>query len=241
LPLSLLTAALLLTLLAACSSPVDEPHTGVYRAVLELPGGAAPFGLDIAKEQDGFVLYIVNDSERTRVDEVQFAGHELTARLPGNENTLRARMYRDRLDGEVTLMTAAGAEQIIPFKAKHGETHRFYKEPLTDNADLAGRWEMALTSGGRSTPAVAVFQQRHDRVTGTVTTPAGEQRFLEGQVHGDEAQLSAFDGGLAYLYKLNVDEDGELEGDFWQGLASHSKVRAARNEDATLDGGGASD
>ena len=30
-------------------------------------------------------------------------------------------------------------------------TYRFYKDSLTDNADLAGRWEMTLTSDGKNT------------------------------------------------------------------------------------------
>lgn len=217
--------------LAACGEPVDEPQTGPYRAALKLPGGETPFGLEVAKAKDGFVLYLANASERTRVDNVTVADGELKAVFAGGENTLRARMYRDRMEGSVTLIAADSTEQEIPFSARHGQTHRFYKEPLTDNADLAGRWEMTLTGTGGNIAAVATFEQQHDRVTGTVMTPTGNQRLLEGQVHGDEAQLSTFAGGLAYLYKLEVNHQGELEGDLWQGLALHFTVRARRMRD----------
>lgn len=229
-----------LATLAACGKPVDEPQPGVYRAALKLPGGEAPFGLEVARENDRFVLYLVNATERTRVDNVTLADDELSAVFPGYENTLRATMYRDRLEGNVTLIKDDSKEQVIPFRATRAETHRFYKESLTDNADLAGRWEVTLTSAGKSTAAVAIFEQRHDRVTGTVMTPTGDHRFLEGQVHGEDAQLSTFAGGLAYLYKLEVNSRGELEGDMWQGLASHSKVKAHRNDDATVEDTGPS-
>lgn len=225
-----------LALLAGCGRPVDEPQTGTYRATLKLPGGEAPFGLEVARDKDRFVLYLVNATERTRVDNVTLADGELTAVFPGYENTLRTKMYRDRLEGNVTLIKDQGKEQVIPFQARRGETHRFYKDALTDNADLAGRWEMTLTSDGKNTAAVAIFEQQHDRVTGTVLTPTGDHRFLDGQVHGEEAQLSTFAGGLAYLYKLKVNQHGELEGDMWQGLASHSTVKARRNENATIEG-----
>lgn len=230
--------ALFVAVVAGCGGQVDEPRVGTYRATLELPGGEAPFGMEIAKENDRFVLYLLNDTERTRVDNVQLAQHELRAVFPGYENTLRARMYRDRLEGDVTLVKAGGKEQVIPFAAKRGETYRFYKDALTDNADFAGTWEVTVTSEGKPTPAVAIFQQQHDRISGTVMTPTGDHRFLEGQVRGDEAQLSTFAGGLAYLYKLKVNGAGELEGDVWQGLASHSTVRAKRNDSATLEGAG---
>src|SRR5688572_17486191 len=156
----LLCGAALLVLLAACGAQVNEPQTGAYRATLQLPGGEAPLGLEVAKERDRFVLYLVNDTERTRVDNVTLSGKELAAVFPGYENTLRARMYRDRLEGAVTLIKAGGKEQKIPFKAVRGETHRFYKASLSDNADLAGRWEMTLTSDGEASPAVAILQQQ---------------------------------------------------------------------------------
>lgn len=222
--------------LAGCAGPVDEPQTGAYRATLELPGGEAPFGLEIARESNKFVLYLVNAAERTRVDNVTIVDGELNAVFPGYENSLRARMYRDRLEGNVTLIKAQGKEQVIPFQARHQATYRFYETSFSDNADLAGRWEMTLTSDGEPTVAVAIFEQQHDRITGTVLTPTGDHRFLEGQVHGDEAQLSTFAGGLAYLYKLKVNPQGELEGEMWQGLASHATVAARRNQDATLQG-----
>ena len=229
-----------LATLAACGKPVDEPQPGVYRAALELPGGETPFGLEVARENDRFVLYLVNAAERTRVDNVTLADDELRAVFPGYENTLRATMYRDRLEGNVTLIKDDSKEQVIPFRATRETSYRFYEDSLTDNADLAGRWEMTLTSEGKNTAAVAIFEQQHDRLTGTVMTPTGDHRFLEGQVHGEEAQLSTFAGGLAYLYKLKVNGQGELEGDMWQGLASHSKVKARRNDEATLEGAGPS-
>jgi hypothetical protein len=163
--------ALFLAGLAGCGTQVDEPAPGTYRATLALPGGETPFGLEITKENDRFVLYLVNDTERTRVDNVQFDQRELRAVFPGYENTLRARMYRDRLEGDVTLIKAGGKEQVIPFAAKRDVTYRFYKDAVSDNADLAGTWEVTLTSDGKATPAVAIFKQQHDRITGTVMTP----------------------------------------------------------------------
>jgi thiol-disulfide isomerase/thioredoxin len=199
----------------------------------------------VTEENQRFVLYLENAAERTRVDNVTLANGELTAVFSGYENSLRARMYGDRLEGNVTLIKDKSKEQVIPFKAqlqgKNDTAYRFYKQSLSDNADLAGRWDMTLTGDdGKIGAAVAIFEQQHDRVTGTVMTPTGDHRFLEGQVHGDEAQLSTFAGGLAYLYKVKVNQHGELEGEMWQGLASHSKVKARRDENATLEGKGPS-
>ena len=192
--------ALLLTALAftGCSSRVETPQLGVYRAVLRLPGGDTPFGFEVAQEQQQYVLYLMNDTERTRVSNVKIADGELIAVFPGYENSLRAALHRDRIEGSVTLIKAGGKEQVIPFTAKLGETYRFYRDAATDNADVDGTWEATFTDDeGKTSQAVLLLKQRHDRVTGTVMTPTGDHRFLEGQVHGDELQLSTFAGGLA--------------------------------------------
>ena len=201
------TALLLIAVgIAACNPRVDAPQLGMYRAVLRLPGGDAPFGLEVAQEQQQYVLYLINGAERTRVSNVQVADGELLAAFPGYENSLRAKMHRKGLEGSVTLIKAGGKEQVIPFTATLGETYRFYAEAATDNADVAGTWEATFTNEkGETSQAILLLEQQHDRVTGSVMTPTGDHRFLEGQMRGDELQLSTFAGGLAYLYKLKVD------------------------------------
>jgi thiol-disulfide isomerase/thioredoxin len=224
---------------AGCNPRVDTPQVGVYRAVLRLPGGDTPFGFEVAQEQQQYVIYLTNSTERTRVSNVKVADGELTAVFPGYENSLRATMHRDGLEGSVTLIKAGGKEQVIPFVAKLGETYRFYPRAATDNADVDGTWEATFTDDkGETSRAILLLNQQHDHVSGSVMTPTGDHRFLEGQMRGDELQLSTFAGGLAYLYRLKVDAQGGLDGEYWQGLASHEKVSARRNDAATLDGAG---
>ncbi|HKS56256.1 MAG TPA: TlpA disulfide reductase family protein [Steroidobacteraceae bacterium] len=225
--------------IAGCNPRVDTPQLGAYRAVLRLPGGDTPFGFEVAQEQQRYVIYLTNGTERTRVSNVQVAAGELTAVFPGYENSLRATLHRDSIEGSVTLIKAGGKEQVIPFNAKLGETYRFYADAATDNADVDGTWEATFTNDkGETSKALLLFDQQHDHVSGSVMTPTGDHRFLEGQMRGDELQLSTFAGGLAYLYKLKVDAKGGLEGEYWQGLAAHEKVAARRNDAATLDGAG---
>jgi len=225
-----------------CSGEVNEPTTGTYRAVLELPGGEAPFGLHIARESGQFVLYLDNAKERTKVTDVQVVDGELRATFPGNEkNSLRAKLKRKSLEGEVALLQTGGERQTIPFHATLGETHRFFAKTPTDNADFSGRWAVVLTNGdGKTTPAVALFDQQHGQLTGTVMTAAGDHRFLAGEVRDEEAQLSMFAGGPVHLYRLEVTDDGGLAGEYW-GLKVHATLVAERNPDAELIDAAATD
>jgi len=232
---SLAAIAALVTAVGGCESR-RELQPGNYRAVLELPGGELPFGLDVAQEEGGFVLYLLNGEERVRVTEVTAAEGRLDATMPGYENTLTAEIRGRKLKGEVSLLRAGGERQVLPFRAEAGQTWRFFEEPSTDNADVAGRWSVTFTSDeGKKSPGVAEFTQSFERVTGTILTPSGDHRFLAGEVRGDELYLSRFDGASAYLYRARMDESGDLEGEYWSGKTGHQRFHAERNPDAVLD------
>ena len=233
---SFLVVVTIAALTTACGSRSRELEPGTYRAVLEVPGGELPFGLDVAKEEAGFVLYLVNGEERVRVTDVTVAEGRLTATMPGYENTLTAEVRGGKLTGEVSLLRAGGERQVLPFRAEAGKTWRFFETAATDNADVAGRWSVTFTSDqGKESPGVAEFTQTFERVTGTILTPTGDHRFLAGEMRGEELYLSRFDGASAYLYKAKVDAEGHLVGEYWSGKTGHQSFRAERNPDAVLD------
>jgi len=232
---SLLTLTAVLAVAGGCARSRDlEP--GNYRAVLDVPGGELPFGLDVAQEESGLVLYLVNGEERVRVPDVTSSEGRLTATMPGFENTLTAEIRGDQLEGEVALLRAGGERQVLPFRARAGQAWRFFEQPSTDNVDVAGRWAVTFKSDqDKESPGVAEFAQSFERVSGTVLTPTGDHRFLAGEVRGDELFLSRFDGATALLYRARMDGDGNLVGEYWSGKTSHQRFRAVRNADAELD------
>ena len=171
---ALVVLAALAFAIQGCGSRSHELEPGSYRAVLESPGGELPFGLDVAREESGLVVYLVNGKERVRVPEVVVEAGKLTARMPGYENALTATISGDELEGEVTLVRAGGQKQSMPLTARRDQTWRFYEEPLTDNAEFAGRWSVTFTGDkGKTSPGVAEFEQLFGALTGTILTPIG--------------------------------------------------------------------
>jgi peroxiredoxin len=225
-----------LAIVAGCGSRSRELQPGSYRAVLELPGGELPFGLDVGREEGGFVLTLVNGEERVRGTEVTVTDGRLAATMPGYQNTLSAEVRGKRLQGEVSLLRAGGERQAVPFRAEAGQAWRFFAQPATDNADVAGRWAVQFTSdSGQQSAGVAEFTQSFEQVSGTILTPTGDHRFLAGEMRGDELYLSRFDGASAYLYRARIGADGRLVGEYWSGRTGHQRFSAERNPDAVLD------
>ncbi|MCU0760255.1 MAG: TlpA family protein disulfide reductase [Steroidobacteraceae bacterium] len=231
-----------LLLAGGCARGPEVLPAGSWRATLALPGGTLPFGLEVAaREGRGNAhppVYILNGSDRIRVDEVSVEGGAVTLLLPGFKNRIDATLAGDQLRGTLTMVKAGAKEQKIPFAAQRGPAWRF-TPPAAPSAppagDLAGRWAVTFVDqDGKSYPAVGEFRQREAEVTGTFLTPTGDHRFLAGELHGRTLRLSKFDGGHPFLYEATLGEDGTLRGRFWSGLAWTETFIARRDAAASL-------
>jgi thiol-disulfide isomerase/thioredoxin len=195
-----------------------------------------PFGLDVAREEQGPVLYLINGPERVRVTEVSTAPGKLTARMPGYETTLEASIDGGDLEGTIRLVHDRGRILELPFEAKLGETWRFHAKARTDNADLAGRWQVVFTGeSGQRVRGVAELQQQFEQVTGTVILPTGDQRYLAGEVHDESLHLSRFDGGAVVLYEAKLDAKGNLVGETWSDRGGRERFVATRDPNAEFE------
>jgi thiol-disulfide isomerase/thioredoxin len=220
---------------AATAGDAPGVPMGIYRAVLTLPGGELPVGLDLEREGTATVGYLINGPERVKLDDVTIAGTHLEVRMPGYENRLVADAKDDELRGEVILVKAGGKLQHIPLQARHGALYRFFETAAPDHADVSGRWAVTFTDDeGKPEAAVGEFTQSQDVVNGTFLAETGDHRYLAGQVKGDDLYLSTFDGAHAFLYKAKVTRDGGITGDFWVGMAYHERWSGRRDPNAAL-------
>jgi len=219
------------------TAPAGAPGVplGIYRAVLTLPGGELPVGLDLTRTGTAIVGYLINGPERVKLDEVTVAGSHLEVRMPGYENRLIADASGDELQGEVILVKLGGKQQHIPLHARRGPLFRFFETAAPDHAEVAGRWAVTFTDDdGKPEAAVGEFTQSGDTVQGTFLAETGDHRYLAGQVKGDELYLSTFDGAHEFLYKAKVSRDGGIAGDFWVGTAHHERWSGKRDPNAAL-------
>jgi peroxiredoxin len=238
---ALLTVAMLL---AACSREApddgagapDRVEYGSYRAALVVPGGDLPFGLELAREGDRDVAYLVNGPERVRVDEVTITGDRATLLMPGNGNKLTVQASADGLEGEAVLLRPKGVLKTWRLLATRDAKYRFFPTPSARNSDFAGRWAMTFTDEkGKQDTAIGVFTQTGHEVVGTLLRASGDDRYIAGEANGDALFLSRFDGGSAQLYRARLNDRGELEGEFWTGGGAHLSFVGRRDDKAALE------
>lgn len=228
------TLALWLSI-AACSPPSRDLQLGRYRATLQTQGGELPFVLEAVRKSQHVELFASSGGDRLALRGIQVGAGKLLAQWPDAGGRLTATIEGRELRGAVALTGANGRPVALPFVATVGATWGFFEQPLTDNADAAGRWSVTFTGdGGATTRGIADLSQKFEQVSGTFRTREFEHR-VAGEVHGDELRLAHFDGRTGQLYVARVNARGELEGTAWTLAASRLRFVAVRNPDAVLE------
>ena len=215
----------------------DEIPLGKWRGVLEIQNQELPFIFEVKKTSGQYTFEIANGEERIFMDEITFQDDSFTVKFPVFDSELKGKVT----DGEIKgfwFNNARKSDNIIPFKAFHAIEQRFITSKKPDH-NITGKWEINFydpsENNGNFTvrKAIGEFTQTNEIVTGTIITPTGDYRYLEGVVDEDVLMLSCFDGAHAYLFKAKI-EDSKMEGDFWSGSHYTEKWQAERNDHFSL-------
>lgn len=211
-------------------------RTGVWRVSLASEGGEIPFILNIKENQAESC--IINAEEKIILDKIIQKDDSITIPLHIFDAALIGKMQNDTLFSGVFHKYYAPTKDQ-PFSAYFGQTYRFKntEKPIIE-ANFNGKWEITFTDKDKkSYPAVGVFQQVGENITGTFLTETGDYRYLDGNVVQNEALLSTFDGNHAFLFKFKIDKNSKEEkitGEFWSGATYKETFVGKKNAKAAL-------
>lgn len=224
-------------LLAGCFATNEqnqELKTGLWRATVEIQGRELPFNFEVQGDDlNDIRIYLINAEERLLLDEVVINGDSIDITLHIFDANFKAVIKGDTLEG--LFIKNFAKDYRLPFRAVHGQSHRFAKaNNQPETPDFEGKYEVQFIHEADTTPAIALFKQSGDSVTGTFLTPTGDYRFLQGNVVDGTLHLSTFDGNYAYLFSAVRQMDGTLSGKYYSGKTWMEDWIARKNEDATL-------
>ena len=236
-------------LLTACKNdvPSDLVETPVEAATLPVKAGTwrlvmelsetqdLPFNVEITHDGENYSLQVINSEERIEVDNVQISGDSIYVRMPFFDSEFVGTISSDEsFEGHWYNFTK-GVDYKIPFYATYGKDFRFSSNDADQVPEIAGQWEVTFSPEDEwAYKAIGSFQQFGKHVTGTFITETGDYRYLDGISINDSLQLSCFDGSHAFLFKAAINENRELNGQFWSGNHWEEPWVASRNDDFEL-------
>ncbi len=241
--------AKLLALLAIALGCAGEPTleqrlTGTWHAELASPGGPLPFTLRIFEQDGRLAAVAINGEEEAPFSHVRPTDTGVELATEWYDSEIRAEL--DRFSGNDMRgrwrKTAPGGDSVLGFQATRNDLPnrtalpRFRPVAPLDFAagapdramptSVAGAWAMEFTDADGTQPARGEFRQEGSRVTGTILTPVGDYRYLEGSFELGRLRLSTFDGAHAFLFDAEARIDGSLRGSFWSRDSYHAEWRA---------------
>lgn len=203
----------LLTVLLACSCFIyaQSPKEGVWKGAIIYSNTEVPFQfeVDFQNDSDSPMLTFINGQDRASLQS-EFRNDSLIVPMFGFDITLRMAIGEKKMSGE---LIKHYRNQSYPFEADYGLSRYEIKEEDSP-VEVGPRWEMKVNVGqSNEYPAVGLFQQDGNKVTGTIMTKVSDYRFFEGKVEGNELVMSTFDGVHSFVLKGTYNEAS----DSWSG------------------------
>lgn len=224
-----------LSLFSCSKSTKTEIKTGIWRAEISTIAGALPFNLDIQKKGEGYEVFALNGEERLLMDEA-YLDEEDSLHIPIDvfDAEIIAKPSGDELNGIFWKEMGDLSIRESAFTATFGENYRFVEKSEEEVVNISGKYDVEFKYEENSYPAVGVFEQSGNEVTGTFLTTTGDYRYLQGNVVGDSLLLSCFDGTHVFLFKAKIDGASLSGGVFCASLTYTESWSGIKNEDAVL-------
>jgi len=194
---------------------------GEWRGVFQVGEISVPFNFEVAKgDSEAPVLTATNGERRDDFKVKHISADSIQVSLNTFETAWFAKVEQDgSLSGVQKSLIAGSNGRILPFTAQAGKSYRFVEpgKEVKPNADISGKWVIKIKSNasasGKPAPdRVAVFEQKGNKLSGIILTVSGDSRELEGNVQGDEFELSGFTGSSPAYVKGKIIDGKTISG-----------------------------
>ncbi len=227
-----LSVIAIFTILFGCS---DKPtvSTGNWSGVIDLQGKPLPFSFSIKNDPDGLSAILYNGGEEFLLDEVTLEGDSIRIVFHIFDSELRARLSDDHMTGFFTKNFAKNYK--LPFTAQLENDDSKHINIQMPVEDFSGRYAMTFIHNETDTTiGIGIFEQTKHKLSGTILTPTGDYRYLEGEVANGEMSIHTFDGEHLFVFTATKKNDATLMGEFRSGMTWFEPWVGIKNSNATL-------
>jgi thiol-disulfide isomerase/thioredoxin len=223
-----------LGLFSACSSPAYYLTNGLWRGVFHVQDAEIPFLFDVkSADTENPTVTLINGEERVELSDVTYRNDSVIIPIRIYDAVMEAKVDRACMTGRLVKLYSNRADSRVPFTAQKGMASRFTATGEKATASLDGRWDITVPARDMA-GQVGIFRQKADGyLVGSILTPTGDYRYLEGTVQADRFYLSAFAGMTPYLIRGQFTGADGFTAEFIT-PAGISHLKGERNPDASL-------
>lgn len=219
---------------SACQPVEKRLMEGRWRGEFILPEYKIPFVFEVTGTgTDHTAVYLINGAERFQLKNITYRNDSVLIPIDLYDAVLAGKITGNTLTGKFRKLNSEPQGGGITFIAVAGDAPRFSGNDALPVSKLSGTWNIGIGTGEQADATVGIFEQHESVVTGSILTTTGDYRYLEGVIHGNKFQLSAFSGSSPYLVQGELMSDSTLTGEFITARKS-SKLEGKLNPKAAL-------
>ncbi|MBO9201154.1 TlpA family protein disulfide reductase [Niastella sp. MAH-29] len=209
--------------------------TGWWRASLQRADGhTIDFNISMQYKSGKPVWFIRNAAEKIEVTAIEQKQDSILVQMPLFESEFRLQLVNNNTLRGVWIKSTSSSKQVMPLVLAYNQAQR-YPQAKQTKRKVTGRWGATFIDNNKPYPAVVEFKQNGTALTGTVLTPTGDYRYLEGAVSNDTLHLSTFDGSHAYYFRAIIKNDTAItDGEYFSGATSIENWTAWKDAKATV-------
>lgn len=210
-----------------------ELREGYWKGELKLvDNNVLPFVFSVDKNQK---ITIINAEERILLKESILKNDSLQYYFLSFPNFLIFQVESEkRISGSFVNPDRKNKHARVDFNGKY-----FGKEipKYCGNKEnkVNGKWQVSFDPDTEHNfPAIGIFNQEKNKVTGTFLTETGDFRFLSGSFKKNKLMISSFDGAHVFLFTATLKND-TLKGEFISGSGYKTNWIGFKNENFKLE------
>jgi thiol-disulfide isomerase/thioredoxin len=219
----------LMLLLININAEAKDLKAGPWKFLLRTTNAEIPFIIDFEYDKQKVLTGLLhNGGETIKLKDITQKDGEIVIPVANYEVTLEMSAQEDNTLSGSLVRNNKNPKVKQPVMAIHGVSERFKFKKEKPFIDLTGKWTFVMEDEeGKKSPGIGNFKQDGNHLSGSILTPTGDYRYLDGYVNDDSFEAASFDGVYNYLFKGKVRE-GKMEA----AILSNSKTKITGQKDA---------
>lgn len=218
------------------AQPKKTTEKGWRITLLRKDGKEIIFHLQKAMVHGKKALQVVNGNEKINITNVTSVGDSLFFTMPAFEANFRLKQQKNGDLAGTFIKGTSGSVQYWSVWGKANDSKRFEPTQGVAKQNISGKWNVSITRpNGTIRKALALFNQKDNKLSGSFLTPSADYRYLEGIVTGDSMLLSSFDGDNARLFEAKINgKSNIINGVFYNGYDGKEVWTATKDPSTPL-------
>jgi thiol-disulfide isomerase/thioredoxin len=222
----------LMLILMSFRANSETLNAGPWSFQLKMTYGTVPFIINFDKKKNKLTGVLENGKETIKLKNIRVVDKSVIIPLQNYDMTLEMSAPNEGAMTGFLIRHNKNPKVKTPVIAIRGKSERFPEKKNKPKINISGRWSVTLTNEQDiKEPGIIIFEQQDEKLHGSILTPTGDYRYMEGYVSGIEFKAASFDGSYNYLLKGRV-LDGKLDGKILSSTVT--EVKGFKDENAKL-------